>query len=81
MVSVLVFCLYIYQISTGTYLAYKTEYLWPIAIILLYWVSSIWLRGGRGQVQEDPVKFALKDPQSLILGVICALCALAARWM
>jgi 4-hydroxybenzoate polyprenyltransferase len=82
MISVLVFCLYIHQLigpGQENVLYQNASFLWPIAVILFYWISSVWLRGARGQVQEDPVKFALKDPQSLIMGVAAGICVLLAR--
>jgi hypothetical protein len=53
--------------------------LWLILPILLYWLGRVWLLAGRGQMQDDPVKFALKDRLSLVCGVGIVLIALVAR--
>jgi 4-hydroxybenzoate polyprenyltransferase len=37
--------------------------------ILLYWLSRIWFRAGRGAVHDDPVVEALRDPVSYAAGV------------
>jgi hypothetical protein len=37
---------------------------------LLFWISRIWLKAQRGQVHDDPVVFAIKDPISQVLAVL-----------
>lgn len=54
--------------------------LWLILPVMLYWLGRLWLLAGRGLMQEDPVKFALKDPVSLLCGVIVASIAASARF-
>ncbi len=75
--SALVFVLYVESaaISAG----YKEPgLLWLALPILLYWLGRIWLLAGRGQMHDDPVRFALKDPISLLCGALIAgLLALA----
>jgi 4-hydroxybenzoate polyprenyltransferase len=75
--SALVFVLYVESaaISAG----YKEPgLLWLALPVLLYWLGRIWLLAGRGQMHEDPVRFALKDRVSLLCGaVIAGLVALA----
>jgi 4-hydroxybenzoate polyprenyltransferase len=51
---------------------------WLICLMLLYWISHLWLMADRGRIREDPVAFALKDRSSqvlLVLGVLVALLA------
>jgi 4-hydroxybenzoate polyprenyltransferase len=59
--------------------------LWLAVPVLLYWVSRIWILTGRGQMQDDPVKFALRDQTSilcgLIIGAIFALARFAPDWI
>ena len=40
--------------------------LWIIPIILLYWVLETLFKVERGQIDEDPVKYALKSKTSYI---------------
>ena len=55
--------------------------LWLVAIGLIYWLSRIWIKCARGQMDDDPVVFAIRDPGSRItvLGMIIA--TLAARFV
>jgi 4-hydroxybenzoate polyprenyltransferase/phosphoserine phosphatase len=54
--------------------------LWAAIPILLYWVSRVWIITGRGQMQDDPVKFALKDRTSLVCGLLMGGAAALARF-
>ena len=38
--------------------------------ILLYWCSRLWLRAQRGELTEDPVSMALRDPSSYVIGLL-----------
>ena len=51
----------------------QPEWLWAIPPILLLWILRIWLLAHRGELDDDPVQFALRDPASLFLGVILAV--------
>jgi 4-hydroxybenzoate polyprenyltransferase/phosphoserine phosphatase len=41
--------------------------------LLLYWISRTWLIAHRGQMHEDPIVFALKDPVSYLVGALTLL--------
>ena len=77
-IAVLVMALYL---QTPDHIEHyrQPELLWMVFPALLYWVSRIWLLAHRGLVNEDPVLFAVKDPQSYaivgiaILGIALAL--------
>jgi 4-hydroxybenzoate polyprenyltransferase len=45
------------------------------AVLLLYWISYLWLVANRGQMPEDPVLFALRDGRSRVLILLMGLCA------
>jgi 4-hydroxybenzoate polyprenyltransferase/phosphoserine phosphatase len=47
--------------------------IWPLCVVVLFWVSHMWLKAHRGQMNDDPVLFALKDPLAWVLGAVCAL--------
>jgi 4-hydroxybenzoate polyprenyltransferase/phosphoserine phosphatase len=71
MVSILVLALFAHEPQTeGRYAA--PELLWLLCLPLLYWISRIWMMARRGQVDGDPVVFALKDRRSLVVGAAMA---------
>jgi hypothetical protein len=59
-------------------LYHHPERLWLLTPLLIWWLSRVWLRASRGQMQEDPVVFALTDRASLLAGVVIFLIALSA---
>jgi 4-hydroxybenzoate polyprenyltransferase/phosphoserine phosphatase len=69
LLSVLVFALYL-DSDTVTSLYVSSQTLWLAVPILTFWISWVWVRAGRGEVDEDPILFALKDRASLISGVV-----------
>jgi 4-hydroxybenzoate polyprenyltransferase len=78
-IAALVFMLYVE--SSAVRVQYREPaVLWLVLPALLYWLGRIWLLAGRGQMQEDPVKFALRDRQSLVCVVIVALIVGLARF-
>jgi 4-hydroxybenzoate polyprenyltransferase len=45
------------------------EWIWGCVPVLIFWVSWIWLQAHRGQMDDDPLVFAIKDKTSLLSGV------------
>jgi 4-hydroxybenzoate polyprenyltransferase len=56
----------------------NTDWLWTIPPVLFLFLGRVWLFSHRGQLLDDPVAFALKDPVSLMLGAMLGLGFLAA---
>jgi 4-hydroxybenzoate polyprenyltransferase len=78
-VAALVFMLYVD--SSAVRATYREPtILWLVLPALLYWLGRIWLLAGRGQMQEDPVKFALSDRKSLACVGFIGVVAVAARF-
>lgn len=76
--AILVFALYSHSAHSKELYA-NTWALWLICPLALFWISRLWLIAVRGQLNEDPVVFALKDRVSLMLGgVVAVLLILAA---
>lgn len=75
--SVLVLALYITSREV-TVLYTHPERLWLLCPLMLYWVSRVWLLAHRGQVDEDPLVFALRDKVSYMVGAIAVLVLFAA---
>jgi len=76
-VSVLVLALYINSDDVKQ-LYVHPEIMWPICIVMLYWVSRVWVLTHRGKMREDPIIFALKDKASIVCGIIIGLFILLA---
>jgi 4-hydroxybenzoate polyprenyltransferase len=77
--AVLVFCLYVE--SNAVAIAYpRHALLWFVCPVLLYWISRVWFIAHRGEMQDDPVKFAITDRQSWLCAVVIAAVAAAARF-
>jgi len=78
-VAALVFMLYVD--SSTVRAAYRVPVLlWLVLPALLYWLGRIWLLAGRGQMQEDPVKFALSDRKSLTCVALIGAIVITARF-
>jgi len=71
MVSILVLTLFAHDPATAAH--YRSpELLWLLCIPLLYWLNRIWMMARRGEVEGDPVAFAIRDRRSIFLGAIMA---------
>ena len=54
------------------------EALWVAPVMLSLWLMRVWLLANRGELDDDPVVFAIKDPQSIAIGIVLALGFVAA---
>ena len=52
--------------------------LWLIVPLMILWLCRVWLLASRGELDEDPVVFALTDRMSLLIGMAAAAAALLA---
>jgi 4-hydroxybenzoate polyprenyltransferase len=78
-IAVLVFCLYVDSPAVAERYRFPTL-LWFAAPVLLYWTSRVWLLAHRGQMQDDPVKFAITDRTSWVCGILVVAAAACARF-
>jgi len=64
--SVLVLAIYM---STGNIERFysRSELIWATSVLLLYWVSYLWLMAHRGRMTDDPLIFAIRDRLSIVL--------------
>lgn len=77
MVAVLVFALYINNPDIPA-IYDNPLWLWLVPPLLLYWVSRLWMKTHRGEVDDDPLVFALRDWQSLtVVGLSAILFSVA----
>jgi 4-hydroxybenzoate polyprenyltransferase len=75
--AVLVLALYINSPEVLE-LYHSPQILWLIAPLLLLWVTRLWIVTTRGYMDEDPIFFAIKDPETWITAVITGLILVAA---
>jgi 4-hydroxybenzoate polyprenyltransferase len=75
--AVVVFMLYIGRPDV-TQLYRHAMRLWLIVPLLIYWLNRVWLLASRGELDDDPVVFAMRDPMSLAVGAAVAAIALLA---
>jgi 4-hydroxybenzoate polyprenyltransferase/phosphoglycolate phosphatase-like HAD superfamily hydrolase len=69
--AVLVIALYIN--SPDVRVLYRTpDALWLMCPVFLAWCSRLWILTGRGEMNEDPVSFSLRDRWSQISGLAIA---------
>jgi len=75
--SILVLCLYINSPDLER-LYPNRALLWLLCPTLAYWIGRIWLLARAGELPGDPVAFAIRDPASLVTGLITAAVLAAA---
>lgn len=68
-VSILLLALYMNSPAVAA-LYSSPQILWGICLVLLYWISRVVLLAHRGEVDDDPIIFAVKDRISRICGVM-----------
>jgi 4-hydroxybenzoate polyprenyltransferase len=76
-IAVLVLALYISSKEVLALYRHPVR-LWVICPVLLYWLTRLWMLANRGQMNEDPVVFAVKDKQSWFIGLATLLLIFAA---
>ena len=67
--AILVFILYLVldALPNGPYRT--PEALWGMPLLIGLWVGRIWLLADRGQMNDDPVAFAIRDRTSIVYGL------------
>ena len=73
-VALLVFGLYMIDLGQQGYP--RQELIWVVWVLLLYWVTYMWLMAGRGRIVGDPVAFALKNRVSQIIAALALVTVL-----
>lgn len=69
----------LYVTSESVSLLYGTPMLlWALCPLVLYWITRVWFIAHRGELDDDPIVFALRDRMSYALGLIAAVLLTAA---
>jgi 4-hydroxybenzoate polyprenyltransferase len=72
--AIVIFCLYTQSPDVRALYA-RPSFLLAVAPLLLFWIARLWLRAHRGELNEDPILLAIKDPVSYCVGFGIALLA------
>lgn len=75
--SVLVLALYL-NTDVVIELYHTPILLWPAVPVMLFWISWLWLQACRGNMNEDPVLYAIQDTTSLITAALLSLFIISA---
>lgn len=77
MVAILVLALFAHEPEAIAAYAHP-DLLLLLCLPMLYWLNRIWIMARRGEVEGDPVAFAIRDRRSLAVGAIMGAIFLAA---
>jgi 4-hydroxybenzoate polyprenyltransferase len=75
--AAVIFAIYISG-SDVTKLYQNPGRLWFVVPLMILWLNRVWLLASRGELDEDPVVFAITDRMSLLIGVAAAVIVLLA---
>jgi 4-hydroxybenzoate polyprenyltransferase/phosphoserine phosphatase len=75
--AVVVFAIYISGPDVVK-LYHQPRLLWLTVPLMILWLNRVWLLASRGEMNEDPVAFALTDTMSQVIGILVAAVALTA---
>lgn len=73
--SVVIFSLYINGHDVVA-LYHHPSRMWLVTPLMILWLSRVWLLASRGELNEDPLVFALTDRMSLLMGLGVVIIAL-----
>ena len=72
--AVMIMVLYIVEEAFRNSFYGSTGWLWGFPPLIFLFVMRVWLLSARGEMNDDPVAFAVQDPTSLALAGLLALC-------
>jgi 4-hydroxybenzoate polyprenyltransferase len=72
--AVTIMVLYIVEEAFRSSFYGATSWLWGFPPVVFLFVMRVWLLSARGEMNDDPVAFAVKDPTSLALSGVLLLC-------
>jgi 4-hydroxybenzoate polyprenyltransferase len=78
MCAVLILVLYIINDAFRQSFYGNVAWLWGFPVVLFLFVCRVWLMCQRGEMDSDPVAFAVRDRPSIALGASLMVCFLAA---
>jgi 4-hydroxybenzoate polyprenyltransferase len=75
--ALIIFSLYLSIVIVPEAIFRSAERLWFTVPLMLVWSLRIWLLAARGQLDDDPLLFALKDAFSLIFALLMSVVIIA----
>jgi 4-hydroxybenzoate polyprenyltransferase len=75
--GVLVLALYINSPAVEP-LYRRPQVIWLLCVLVLYWISRVWIKAHRGEMHDDPIVFAFKDRTSWIIGILAVITLIVA---
>ena len=79
LLAVQVLALYIYSPEVRQLYA-RPEMLWLMCPVMFCWIARLWLLAGRGELNDDPLVFALRDKGSYAAAACAAIIMAAATF-
>lgn len=73
LIAILVLSLYVSSDIYVRPLYSDPQWLWGAVILVMMWSSRIWLLSHRGELDDDPVSFAIRDRLSILMGLATGL--------
>ena len=70
--AILILFFYVTNDAYSTRAYAHPHWLWLIGLWVFLWFARIWLLTHRGELNDDPVLFAVRDPLSYVLGLLIA---------
>lgn len=77
--AVLVLALYINSAKV-TEFYHSPAMLWMLCPLMFYWIARLWLLAGRGELSDDPLSFAVRDPHTWLIGILSATVLVLGSW-
>ncbi|MCA9289928.1 MAG: UbiA family prenyltransferase [Phycisphaerales bacterium] len=77
LLAVLVLSLYVSEADTAAALYPSRDLLWLLCPLMLYWICRLWFITRRGEMHDDPIVFALRDPVSYATAVLAVVVVMA----
>jgi hypothetical protein len=76
--AIVIMVLYLIEDAFAADFYGEPEFLWALPAILFLWVGRVWLLSARGELNDDPVAFAVRDRTSIAMAAVLAIAFAAA---
>ena len=73
LVSIVIMLLYLTNDAAPSGFYDNPKWLYAVPALIMMWLMRIWLLSNRMELHDDPVLFALRDRDSLVLGLVTAV--------